>query len=87
VHKATRSGQPKPRRTGANEDRVRTLVPLDQRLGVRLTAEELNMNRKIVRQNITNDLAIRKLSAKMVPRILSTRNNVGFTFQIIFYTM
>jgi hypothetical protein len=37
------SGQPKTQRTHANVDRVRTLVLSDRRLGVRLTAEELNM--------------------------------------------
>ena len=45
-----RSGQPKTQRTDANMDRVRTLVHSDQILGVRVTAEELNMNRETVRQ-------------------------------------
>jgi len=44
-----RSGQPKPQRTDANVDRVRTLV---RRLGVRVTAEELIMNRETVRQMV-----------------------------------
>jgi hypothetical protein len=35
-----RSGQPKTQRTDANVDRVRTLVRSDQRLGVRVIAEE-----------------------------------------------
>jgi hypothetical protein len=35
-----RSGQPKTQRTDANVDRVRTLVPSDRRLGVRVIAEE-----------------------------------------------
>jgi hypothetical protein len=42
----------------------------DRRLGVRLI-EELNMNREIVQQIITEDLRMRQLSAKMVPRILT----------------
>jgi hypothetical protein len=45
-----RSGQPKTQRTDANVDRVRTLVRSDRRLGVRVIAEELNMNRETVRQ-------------------------------------
>ena len=45
-----RSGQPKTQRTDANVDRVRKLVRSDRRLGVRVTAEELNMNRETVRQ-------------------------------------
>jgi hypothetical protein len=52
-------------------DRVRTLACSDRRLGVRLTAEELNMNRETVRQIIAGDLGMRKISAKMVPRILT----------------
>jgi hypothetical protein len=39
-----RSGQPETQRTDTNVDRVRTLVCSDQRLGVRVTVEELNMN-------------------------------------------
>jgi hypothetical protein len=38
---------------------------------VRLIAEELNMNRETVRQILTEDLGMRKFSAKMVPRILT----------------
>jgi len=66
-----RSGQPKTQRTDANVDRVRTLVRSDRRLGVRVTAEELNMTRKTVRQNVKEDLEMRKISLKMVPRILT----------------
>jgi hypothetical protein len=49
-----RSGQPKTQRTDANVDRVRTSVCSNQRLGVRLTAEELNMNRETVQQMTRN---------------------------------
>jgi len=59
-----RSGQPKTHRTGANVDRVRTLVLSDRRLGVRIIAEELNMNRETVRQNVKEDLEMRKISNK-----------------------
>jgi hypothetical protein len=63
--------QPKTQRTDANVDRVRTLVRSDRRLGVRVMAEELNMNRKTVRQIVNEDLGMRTFSAKMVPRILT----------------
>jgi histone-lysine N-methyltransferase SETMAR len=66
-----KSGQPKTQRTDANVDRVQTLVRSDRRLGVRVIAEELNMNRKTVRQIVNIDLGKRKFSAKMVPRILT----------------
>jgi hypothetical protein len=42
----------------------------DRRLGVRLIAE-LNINRETVRQILTEDLGMKKISAKMVPRILT----------------
>jgi hypothetical protein len=48
-----RRGQLKTQRTDANVDRVRTLV---RRLGVRVTAEELIMNRETVRQIVKEDL-------------------------------
>jgi len=66
-----RSGQPKMQRTDANVNRVRTLERLARRLGVRVIAEELNMNREPVRQTVKEDLGMRKFSAKMVPRILT----------------
>jgi len=66
-----RSGQPKTQRTDANVARVRTLVRSDRRLGVRVIAEELNMNRETVRQIVKEDLGMRKFSAKIVPRILT----------------
>jgi hypothetical protein len=46
-------------------------VRSDQRSGVRLQAEELKINRETVRQIITDGLGTRKISAKMVPRILT----------------
>jgi hypothetical protein len=64
-----RSGQSKTQRKDANVDTVRTLVCSDRREGVRVTAEELNMNRETVRQVVKEDLGMRKTSAKMVPRI------------------
>jgi hypothetical protein len=67
-----RSGQPKTQRTDADVDRVRTLVRSDRRLGVRVRAEELNMNRETVRQIVKEDLGMRKISAKMVASNLDT---------------
>ena len=65
VQEDPRSGQPKTLRTDANVDRVRTLVCSDRRLGVRVIAEELNVNRETVRQIVKEDLGMRKISAKM----------------------
>ena len=55
-----RSEQPKTQRADANVDRAQTLV----HSGVRVIAEELNMNRETVRQTVKEDLGIRKISAK-----------------------
>ena len=68
---APRSGQTKTQRTDANVDSVRTLLHSDRRLGVRVIAEDWNMNKKTVRQFVKEDFGIRKISAKMVPRILT----------------
>ena len=57
-----RSGQPKTQRTDENVARVRTLVLSGRRLGVRLIAEELNMNKETVRQTVKEDLGMRKIS-------------------------
>jgi len=58
VQNDPRNGQPKSQRTEANVDRVRTLVHSDRRLGVRVIAEELNMNRETVRQIVKEDLGM-----------------------------
>ena len=46
VHADTRSGWPKMQRADPNVDSVWNLVHSDQRLSVRLIAEELNLNRE-----------------------------------------
>jgi hypothetical protein len=43
----------------------------EQRLGVRLTAEELDMNMETVRRIIAEDLGARADFAKMMPRMLT----------------
>jgi len=63
-------------------DRVRTLVRSDRRLSVRVITEELNMNKETVRQIVKEDLGMRKISAKMVPRIL-THDQKQLRFHIL----
>ena len=60
-----RIGQPKMQRTGANVD----LVCSEGRVGVRVIAEDLIMDRETGRQIVKEDLGVKKISAKMVPRI------------------
>ena len=64
VQEDPRSGQPKTQRTYANVDRVRILVRSDRRVGVRVIAEELNMNRETVRQIVKGGLGMRKTPQK-----------------------
>jgi len=68
-------GQPKTQRTDANVDRVRTLLRSDRRSGGKVIAEEFNVNRETVRQIVKEYLRMRKISAKMVPRILTHDQN------------
>ena len=62
-----RSGRPSISRTDKNVKRVRS----DCRLTVRMIADELGMNSERVWRIITEDLEMRKISAKMVPRLLN----------------
>ena len=82
-----RSGQPKTKQTDANVERIQTLVCPDRRLGVRVMAE-LNMNRETVRQIVKEDLGMKKISTKMVPRILThDQKQRRLHIYLIFYAM
>ena len=66
-----RSGRPSTSRTDENVERVRQKVQSDCRLTVRMIADELGMNSKRVWRIITKDLEMRKICAKMEPRLLN----------------
>ena len=68
-----RSGRPSTSRTDENVKRVRQKVRSDRRLTVRLIADELVMNSKRVWRIIKEDVGMRKICAKMVPRLLNKR--------------
>ncbi|PRD36169.1 UNVERIFIED_CONTAM: hypothetical protein NCL1_09451 [Trichonephila clavipes] len=65
------SGRPSVSKTTENVVRVRDLVRSDRRLTVRMIGEELNLNHTTVHQIWTNELKMRKICAKMVPKNLS----------------
>ncbi|GFU52865.1 putative mariner transposase [Trichonephila clavipes] len=69
-----RSGRPSVSKTTENVVRVRDLVSSDRRLTVRMIGEELNLNHTTVHQILTNELKMRKIGAKMVPKNLSLSN-------------
>ena len=54
-----------------NVERVRSLVRSDRRLTLRMVSSELNLNRFTVHQILTQDLDMRKVCAKMVPKNLT----------------
>jgi len=57
--------------TDDNTGKVRAVIRKDRRLGVRTVAEEVNLDRKIVRQILREELNMRKFCAQMVPKLLS----------------
>jgi orotate phosphoribosyltransferase-like protein len=66
-----RSGRPVTMKTDKNVDKVRTLVRNDRRLSIGMIAEELNVDKETVRQILTENLKMKKVCAKMVPKNLS----------------
>ena len=68
-----RSGRPSTSRTDENVKRVRQKMQSDRRLSVRMIANELGMNSERVWRIISDDLRMRKICTKMVPRLLNER--------------
>jgi len=66
-----RSGRPATARTGENTAGVRELVRSDRRLTVQVIADKLNMSRETALLILTEELGVRKICAKMVPRNLT----------------
>jgi len=66
-----RSGRPATSRTEENIAKVRQIVRENRRLIVRSTAEQVNIDRETVRKILTEDLDMRKVCAKMVPKELT----------------
>jgi len=66
-----RSGWPATSRTEENIAKVRQIVCENRRLTVRSIAEHVNIDRETVRKILTEDLDMRKMCAKMVPRELT----------------
>ena len=54
--------------TDDNIEKVRDVIRKDRRLGVRAVAEEVNLDRESVRRILMEELNMRKLCAKMVPK-------------------
>jgi len=65
------SGRPATSRTEENIANVRQILRENRRLTVRSIAEQVNIGREIVRKIFTEDLDMRKVCAKMVPKELT----------------
>ena len=72
VEDEPRAGRLSTSKTDDNVERVRSLVRSDRRLTLRMISSELNLNRFTVHQILTQDLDMRKVCAKMVPKNLTT---------------
>ena len=72
VEDEPRAGRHSTSKTDNNVERVTPLVRSDRRLTVRVISSELNLNRFTVHQILTQNLGMRKVCAKMVPKNLTT---------------
>jgi len=71
VEDEQRAWCPSTSRTENNVARVKAVLDRDQRLSVRLMAEEVELPKTDVHRIITEDLRMRKICAKLVPKNLS----------------
>ena len=71
VTEEERSGRPATSRTEENIAEVRQILRENCRLTVRGIAKEVNIDRETVRKILTEDLVMRKVFAKMVPKELT----------------
>ena len=72
-----RAGRPSNSKTDHNVERVRSLVRSDRRLTLRMISSELHLNRFTVHENLTQDLDMGKVCAKMVPKNLPTEQKAN----------
>ena len=63
-----RSGRPATSRTEENIAKVRQILRENRRLTVGSIAEQVNIDRETVRKILTEDLDMRKVCGKMVPK-------------------
>jgi len=71
------AGRPSNSKTDNSVERVRSLVRSDRRLTLRMIRGELNLNRFTVCQILTQDLDMRKVCTKMVPKNHTTEQKAN----------
>jgi len=73
----SRAGRPSTSKTDNNVERVRSLVRSYRRLTLRVISSELNLNQFTIHQILTQDLDMRKVCTKMVPKNLTTERKAN----------
>lgn len=71
VEDEKRSGRPSTSKTDENVQKVAKMVRSNRRLTIRELTEELNISYGSVQSILTDDLQMRRVSAKFVPRLLT----------------
>ena len=71
------AGRPSTSKTDDNVERVRSFVRSDHGLMLRMISSELNLNRFTVHHILTQNLDMRKVCAKMVPKKLMTEQKAN----------
>jgi len=66
-----KSGRPSTAKTQENVEKVARIVRGDRRLSIRAISELTNINKESVRQILHDDLGMKKVCAKVVPKILT----------------
>ncbi|KAM7298352.1 putative uncharacterized protein FLJ37770 isoform X1 [Ixodes scapularis] len=72
VNDDDRSGRPSTSQTDDSVQKVRHVLDKDRRLSVRMVADECGIPKTIVHRILTEDLQMRKVCAKMVPKVLTS---------------
>lgn len=71
VESDARSGRPSTSRNDVKVEQVRTVVRSDRRMTVREIADEVGIAKTVCHVILTEDLGMRRVSAKFVPRLLT----------------
>lgn len=71
IHHKQRSGLQSTSKTDNNKVRVRQLLDSDRRWSINMVANKLNLSSHVVFCIVTEDLAMRELSAKLVRKVWS----------------
>ena len=71
VEDDSKSGRPCTSTTDINIENVRLLVRSDRRLTIRIVTNKVGMDKETARTILVDTLGMRKVCAKMVPRLLT----------------